>query len=491
MIVQPQRPAPPLSSSGTRDYSGVVPADFDSLGLTPDLVAVVRELGYQTPTPIQVQSIPLLLQRKDLVGQSKTGSGKTAAFGLPILQKLDLQARSLQALIVCPTRELGAQVARELRKLGRRHAGLVVTTLTGGEPFARQSDALERGVHVAVGTPGRLLDHLQRKTLDPSGITTVVLDEADRMLDMGFQNDMEKILRCLPSERHTVFFSATFPAAIEAMSRTHLRDPERLTIDDGDQPTQIRQLALFAERDNKLGALYWVLSKHPHESALIFCNFKATVAELVGALRADGASVDCLHGDLEQFERDQVLARFRNLSVRLLIATDVAGRGIDVEDLDLVVNYELPTQPEVYVHRVGRTGRAGKLGVAVSLYTAREKPKLNDIEELTHNAIERVKRDTRADPGRVALAKGFARPATMHTILISGGRKDKVRPGDILGALTGDAGGLEGAQIGKIEIHDRLSYVAVSRRVSRAAVAAINNGRIKGKRFRASLAGRR
>ncbi len=468
-----------------------MPTDFASLDLSPALLAVVQELGYTTPTPIQVESIPVLLAGKDLIGQSKTGSGKTAAFALPILQSLDLSSRSLQALIVCPTRELSEQVAREARKLGRKHDGLVVLTLTGGKPFAPQSDSLARGVHIVVGTPGRLLDHLTRGTIDPSGVATVVLDEADRMLDMGFQADMEKILEALPKKRQTVLFSATFPKTIEAISRTHQKNAVRVTIDDGEQPAEIRQLTLLAERDQKLSTLYWALAEYAHESALIFCNLKATIAEVERELASSGASVDSLHGDLDQFERDQVLARFRNQSVRLLIATDVAGRGIDVEDLDLVINYELPTQPEIYVHRVGRTGRAGKEGLAVSLATSRDKAKLREIEELTGSVIERVKRDVRADPGLVAHAKAFARPAPMDTILISGGRKDKVRPGDILGALTGDAGGLQGADIGKIEIQDRLSYVAVSRAVSRAAVTALNTGRIKGRRFRATLTGHR
>jgi len=468
-----------------------VPTDFAELSLPPSLLAVVEEIGYTVPTAIQKAAIPVLLAGGDLIGQSKTGSGKTAAFSLPILSKLDLSSRALQALIVCPTRELTDQVARETRKLGRKHDGLVVLTLTGGKPFAPQADSLARGVHIAVGTPGRLLDHLSRGTLDASGIATVVLDEADRMLDMGFLPDVEKILGALPAQRQTALFSATFPATIEALCRTHQRDAARVMIDDGDSPAEIRQLSLLAEPDQKLGVLYWALANHPHESALIFCNYKATVAELRQALGKSGASVDCLHGGLEQFERDQVLARFRNRSLRLLVATDVAGRGIDVADLDIVINYELPSQPEVYVHRIGRTGRAGKAGLAVSLNTTREKPKLREIEAATGSSIERVKRDGRADPGRVAHAKVFARPAPMETILISGGRKDKVRPGDILGALTGEAGGLRGADVGKIEIQDRLSYVAVSRSVCREAVAALNAGRIKGKRFRASIAGRK
>jgi len=465
-----------------------VSSDFTSLSLSPSLLAVVGELGYETPTPIQAECIPLMLAGKDVIGQSKTGSGKTAAFALPILNALDLETRSLQALVVCPTRELCAQVAREIRTLGRKHAGLAVLTIAGGEPIRAQSSALERGVHIAVGTPGRLLDHLNRGTLEPSTVTTAVLDEADRMLDMGFQEDVERIIGALPRARQTVFFSATFPPTIQTMSRTHQRDAVNVTIDDPDEKTpEIRQLCLTIEREQRLHALYWVLNEYEHESALVFCNFKATVAELARTLASAGVSVDSLHGDLEQFHRDQVLARFRNQSVRVLIATDVAGRGIDVDHLDLVINYELSPQPEVYVHRIGRTGRAGRRGVAVALATPREKSRIEAIESLTGTRIVRLP-SLPADAGDVAtLSRAVAGPATMDTILISGGRKDKVRPGDILGALTGEAGGLKAADVGKIEIHPRLSYVAVSSSVSRRATKSLNGGRIKGKRFRATL----
>jgi ATP-independent RNA helicase DbpA len=463
-------------------------ADYDALSLSPALLTVVKELGYDKPTPIQVASIPVLLAHKDLIGQSKTGSGKTVAFALPILQSISLEQRTLQALVVCPTRELSAQVAREFRKLGRRHQGLQVLIVAGGEPLRPQANALERGVHIAVGTPGRLLDHLQRRTMDPSTVTTVVLDEADRMLDMGFQADVEKILHALPKRRQTAFFSATFPDSIEAMSRAHQRDAVRVNLDEPEQlPTEIRQLTLAAEPDQKLHALYWVLSNYPHESALIFCNLKATTAELMGSLASSGISVDCLNGDLEQFHRDQVLATFRNHSLRVLIATDVAARGIDVVDLDLVINYELPQQPEIYVHRIGRTGRAGKPGLSISLATSRERRRLKEIEQLTGTSIERLPRVAGGEPEVAALASSLVLNAPMDTILISGGRKDKVRPGDIVGALTGDAGGLKATDVGKIEIHDRLSYVAVSKRVSQRAVKSLNKGRIKAKRFRAPV----
>ncbi len=457
--------------------------NFAQLSLAPALLAVVDELGYRHPTPIQVESIPLILAGRDLIGQSKTGSGKTAAFALPILQALDVHSRSLQALIICPTRELAAQVAREMRKLGRKHKGLSILELVGGQPVRQQTDALDRGVHIAVGTPGRLLDHLERGTMDCTQLATVVLDEADRMLDMGFGANVERILRAVPKQRQTILFSATFPSTIEAMSRAHQSDALRVTIDDAKhEDSPVEQFFLEVEPSEKLQALYWTLEHYPHESALIFCNFKASVAELAQALSRSGLSVDRLDGDLEQYQRDQVLAKFRNQSTRILIATDVAGRGIDVEDLELVINYELPAKPNTYVHRIGRTGRAGKAGVAVSLATKRERTKLAAIEQVMGTAPERLEHEVGETDVR-----SLARDAKMATILISGGRKDKVRPGDILGALTGEAGGLEGCDIGKIEIQNRLSYVAVARRHAASAVDSINAGRIKGKRFRASL----
>ncbi len=458
---------------------------FSSLALSPELLAVVAELGYEVMTPIQAQSIPVLLAGRDLVGQSKTGSGKTAAFGLPMLHNLDSAQRELQALVLCPTRELCAQVARELRKLGRRHAGLQVLTLSGGEPLRPQARALERGVQVAVGTPGRVLDHLRRGTLDLRGVTAVVLDEADRMLDMGFADDMDQILRALPSARQTAFFSATFPESIEAMSRAHQREALRITIDDHEEiAAEIRQLGVETEREGKRDALYEVLGRYTYESALIFCNLKATVKELARILCISGASVECLHGDLEQSQRDRVMAMFRNRSVRILVATDVAARGIDVLDLDLVVNYDLPAQPEIYVHRIGRTGRAGNQGLSVSLLTPRDEARRLAIEQLTGVRLERADQDWDQERGAAGLDAALTRAAAMDTIAVFGGRKDKVRPGDILGALTGEAGGLSAAEVGKIEIHDHLAYVAVARRASAKALTSLANGRIKGRRFR-------
>ena len=465
---------------------------FDSLPLLPALLAVVQDLGFEELTPIQAQSIPLLLAGKDLIGQSKTGSGKTAAFALPLLQKLDLSQRELQGLVICPTRELGAQVARELRKLGRNLPGLVVLALTGGQEVREQARALEKGVHLAVGTPGRLLDHLQRRNLKVHAVATVVLDEADRMLDMGFAEDVGKILKALPKSRQTVFFSATYPATIRELSAKYQREPERISVVDADEAVpHTKELVVHVAPEQKLDALRWVLGQYPHDSALVFANLKLTVSEVARVLGSTRMSVATLHGDLEQLDRDRVMAKFRNGSTRVLVATDVAARGIDLEKLDLVVNFELPTQPEIYVHRIGRTGRAGQVGLAVSLCARSEQPRLEAIELYTGSALIPVERARTPPQAAVEKAKPASlRPALdakMETLRLAGGRKDKLRPGDILGALTGEAGGLSGTEIGKIEIHDRFSYVAVVKAATERAVKGLGTGRIKGKRFKVEL----
>lgn len=461
---------------------------FASLGLAPALQSAIAGLGFEEPTPIQSQCLPALLSGRDLVGQSRTGSGKTAAFGLPLLQDVALDSRSPQALVLCPTRELAAQVARELRRFGSTLPGLRVVELVGGQPARPQRETLERGAHVLVGTPGRVADHLKSGALDTRGIGYLVLDEADRMLDMGFGPDVKRIVAALPRERQTALFSATFPEAIEAMSQSiQRRDALRITVEEPETSgvVGIRHMRLTATPEERFRSLCRVLVEFPHESAIVFCNFKKAVAEVTERLRYAGVSADRLDGDLDQFHRDQVLARFRNGSLRVLVATDVAGRGIDIEGLDLVVNYELPNQPEIYVHRAGRTGRAGREGLAVSLDGGLRDAKIEAIEALTGTVVEVVR--LAAEGTTDDLLARLAGPAPMSTILISGGRKDKVRRGDILGALTGDAGGLAGADVGKIEVSERLSYVAVKESVGRAATERLNAGRIKGKRYRATL----
>jgi ATP-independent RNA helicase DbpA len=451
--------------------------DFAALGLSPPLLQVVGELGFQAPTPIQAQSIPVLLRGADVIAQSQTGSGKTAAFALSILHRLRLDDRRLQALVLCPTRELGAQVAAEVRRLGRRLPGLHVLELAGGQPVRAQCAALERGAHVAVGTPGRVLDLLERRALDTRELATVVLDEADRMLDMGFGDDVKQILAQTPNDRQTVLFSATFPPTIDALSSALQRKPERVAIAEAAQAApDIRQRLYTCDEGEKPALLVRLLRELQPGSAIVFCNFKATVADLARTLREAGVSSAGLQGDLEQAERDRVMATFRNRSTRILVATDVAARGIDVEALDAVFNYELPQQPEVYVHRIGRTGRAGLQGLAISLATRREAARVEEVERFIGAPIP---------PGTPGPEQHLppSLQAPMATLFIDAGRKDKMRPGDILGALTGDAG-LSATDVGKIEIHDRFSYVAVSTKVAKAALRHLREGRIKGRKHR-------
>lgn len=448
--------------------------------LSSDILSVIGELGFTQLTPIQAQSIPALLEGKDLIGQSKTGSGKTLAFVLPLLQNLQIADHCVQALILCPTRELSTQVVREIRKLGRRHLGLQVALLVGGQPLRPQVEAIHNGAQIAVGTPGRIVDLIRRGVFDFGSLKTLVLDEADKMLEMGFEEDLAQIMESLPVRRQTAFFSATLPPAFQELSKAFQKNPVTVKIEEGTDSIQsIEQFAYEAEPADKLTTLMRILQRHPSQATLIFCNQKATVAQLVELIEAEGVSCAALHGDLEQRDRDRVLAMFRNKSHRILVATDVAARGLDIDHLDLVINFDFPLQPETYVHRIGRTGRAGRKGTAVTIHQKSEVLKLFEIE--THTGVKCLKPDL-GFKNQHGLGATY-REAPMKTLSIAGGRKDKLRPGDILGALTGPAGGLKGTDIGKIEIHDRFSYVAVSAEVAQRALASLRDGRIKAQKF--------
>ena len=450
---------------------------FSELALSEGCQKVVAELGYSQLTPIQAAGIPPLLDGKDLIGQSRTGSGKTAAFSIPILEKIDTTKKEIQALVLSPTRELCLQVAREIRKLGRYQKDLQVLTLFGGHPVYLDLKPLKHGApHIIVGTPGRLLDHIERKSIDLSTAKVVVLDEADRMLDMGFRDTIEAILKNTTAERQTALFSATFPVTIEGLSKKYMRSPIRVTIETSE--SDIEQICYMVRPEEKTNALVTFLKNRALESTLVFCNLKVVVDEIHQALRKAGYSADKLHGDLEQREREQVMAKFRNSSIRILVATDVAARGIDVAGLDAVINFDMPSDPAHYVHRIGRTGRAGKKGLAISFVTDKESFKLTRIKEETQYDIP-VERG-------VSLKKVSATTEisakTMDTLSISGGRKEKLRAGDILGALTGDAG-IGGDDVGKIEILDHVSYVAIARSSSKEALARLKDGKIKGRKF--------
>lgn len=452
--------------------------DFRSLKLCTELLSVVQELGYEKMTPIQQASIPLLLEGKDVLGQAKTGSGKTAAFSLPILNKVNLENQNIQALIICPTRELATQVVTEIRKWGRKFVGLKVLPLIGGQTGRDQAQSLENGVHIAVGTPGRILDHITRDRIDLNDVATVVFDEADKMLEMGFEKEIRAIMKVLPSKRQTALFSATFPESIQALSKSYQRNPVSVQIADPEgESSSIEQIVYDAREDEKLNVLMRVLQQHPSKSTIIFCNMKATVNEVVAAIEKNDVPCGGLHGDLDQRERDQVMAMFRNGSITLLVATDVAARGLDIDALEMVVNYDLPVQSETYVHRIGRTGRAGRSGVSITLANPKDTLKLLELEKLTGGKLLRPSLGYKNQHGLT----GMTLPS-MQTLSISGGRKDKLRPGDILGALTGTAG-LKATDVGKIEVLDKVTYVAISRKAVNQAMDRLRNGKIKGTKY--------
>jgi ATP-dependent RNA helicase DeaD len=363
---------------------------FADLGLPDVLLSAVLDMGFESPSPIQAKTIPLALEGKDLIGLSQTGSGKTAAFALPTLAGIDAHLAEPQALIVCPTRELAVQVCEEVFRLGCKIKGLRALPVYGGAPIDRQLKGLRKGAHIVVGTPGRLLDHLKRRSFDPRNIKTVILDEADRMLDMGFQEEMEELLAALPQDRQTMFFSATMNRRVSRLIDNFGKKPETIEIERKSLTVDaIDQSCYEVRQRSKVEVLSRLLDIDPPRLALVFCNTKRLVDEVTEGLLARGYAADRLHGDMTQQMRERVLARFRESTIEVLIATDVAARGLDVDDIDLVVNYEIPHDPEDYVHRIGRTGRAGRSGRAVSFVFGRDIYRLQTIEKYTRQSIRR------------------------------------------------------------------------------------------------------
>lgn len=363
---------------------------FADLGLPDVLLSAVLDMGFESPSPIQAKTIPLALEGKDLIGLSETGSGKTAAFALPTLAGIDAHLAEPQALIVCPTRELAVQVCEEVFRLGCKIKGLRALPVYGGAPIDRQLKGLRKGAHIVVGTPGRLLDHLKRRSFAPRNIKTVILDEADRMLDMGFQEEMEELLAALPKERQTMFFSATMNRRVSRLIDNFGKNPETIEIERKSLTVDaIDQSCYEVRQRSKVEVLSRLLDIDPPRLALVFCNTKRLVDEVTEGLLARGYAADRLHGDMTQQMRERVLARFRESTIEILIATDVAARGLDVDDIDLVVNYEIPHDPEDYVHRIGRTGRAGRSGRAVSFVFGRDIYRLQTIEKYTRQSIRR------------------------------------------------------------------------------------------------------
>jgi ATP-independent RNA helicase DbpA len=452
-------------------------SDFSSLGLQAGLLKNLSTLGYEQMTPIQALSLPLILEGKDMIGQGKTGSGKTAAFGLGLLHKLNVKSYKIQSIVLCPTRELADQVASEIRKLARAIHNIKILTLCGGAPFGPQIGSLEHGAHIVVGTPGRIEEHLRKKTLKLDHVEMLVLDEADRMLDMGFQDAIDDIVEKIPTNRQTLLFSATYPQEIEDVAERVMQNPLVVEAPSTHEESTIKQYFYQTNSDDeRMTALRLLLAKHKPDSALVFCNTKLDTQDVADELVHYGFYALAIHGDLDQRERDQALIRFSNKSVSVLVATDVAARGLDIEALDLVVNFNLAHDPEVHVHRIGRTGRAGRSGIAATLYGDRETRKLDALEiEITDDAL----------PSDDLLDRPIKKP-TMTTLKIDGGKKQKLRPGDIVGGLTGKDG-IPGSAIGKITVSSNWSYVAVESGLVKSALKKIQNDKLKGRIFRVRI----
>jgi ATP-independent RNA helicase DbpA len=459
-----------MASTSTRHFS--------SLKIASTQLKNLGDLGYEVMTPIQAQSLPAILAGKDLIAHAKTGSGKTAAFGIGLLEQINPDKQDIQALVLCPTRELADQVGRELRRLARAIANIKLVSLCGGKPFGPQKATLRHGAHIVVGTPGRLLDHLERGTLRLAALQTLVFDEADRMLDMGFAESIKEIMGFVPRKRQTLLFSATYPAEIKAISAAFQHNPSVVSVDAEHGSEAISQLFYQVNQHERNKTLLALFSHYKLTSALVFCHTKIDCGQVAAMLRESDIQALAIHGDLDQRERDRVLLQFANSSCAVLVATDVAARGLDVKSLPAVINYELPRDAQTYVHRIGRTGRAGESGLALSIVTKSEQARLNDIEKyLAEPCVCDVYASLDHHPE-------YSLRAPMVTLEINAGRKQKLRPGDILGGLTG-TGGLPGSSIGKIDIFDMNSFVAVEYGAAKSALAFLSVGKIKGRSVRA------
>jgi ATP-independent RNA helicase DbpA len=447
---------------------------FAELNLSPALRAALEQLEYKTMTPIQAASLPLALEGHDLIAQAKTGSGKTAAFALPLLTNLNPRRFAVQALVLCPTRELAEQVMQEIRRLARFEDNIKVLSLCGGSTMRPQIVSLEHGAHIVVGTPGRIMDHLQRGSLSLEALNTLVLDEADRMLDMGFRDDIVFVAKQCPKNRQTLLFSATYPEGIANLARQFLRTPKEIKLLEQHEGNKIRQRFYEIRHDERLQAVCTLLKHYRPVSTLAFCNTKEQCRNLVQLLQEQGFHALTLNGDLEQRERDQVLIQFANRSCSVLVATDVAARGLDIAQLEAVINVDITPDPEIHIHRIGRTGRGDQDGWALSLCSPADKLRVGtiaammDFEPEWHGLGELQGKD------KTPLLPPMA------TLQMLGGRKEKIRPGDVLGALTGEAG-FTREQVGKITVTDQTTYVAVARDIAREAVRKLSAGKVKGK----------
>ena len=450
---------------------------FASLPFPASLLDKLEQMGYRSMTPIQSASLPVSLAGKDLIAQANTGSGKTAAFGLALLSKLNPRFFGTQALVLCPTRELATQVAQELRKLASYQQNIKVVVLCGGQGIGPQIGSLEHGAHIVVGTPGRIQDHLNKNTLTLSDVNTVVLDEADRMLEMGFVDAIDSILSVTPSTRQTLLFSATYPPDIERLSQKYQSNPTRVTVVAESDEGTIDERLFEVTRDSKGAALLAIIRHFRPESSVLFCNTKQSVRETVELLRSARVSADALHGDMEQRDRDQVLVRFKQKSMQILVASDVAARGLDVDDLSLVINVDMPRDVDVYTHRIGRTGRAGKSGLAASLVERSEQYKVDQIGT-------QLQRKLHLESWQALPVSDQALSGPSHrTVAVNLGRRQKIRPGDLVGAFVNQLQ-VPAEALGNITVSDNQSFVAIAADSISKNLQPVGDLKIKGRSAR-------
>lgn len=508
---------------------------FQSMELSPAILKALQTMGFEEPSPIQRRTIPLILEGRDLIGQAQTGTGKTAAFGVPIVQRLDHRSKRVQALVLAPTRELAIQVAEEITKIGK-FAGVKVVPIYGGQSYDRQLRALEHGAQVVIGTPGRVMDHIRRGTLILDHVRMMVLDEADEMLDMGFIEDVEFILEKVPNERQTLLFSATVPDPIAKLARRYLKDPVHVSISPERLTVPLTDQVFYEVREyEKLDALTRILDMEGAERTIIFCRTKKRVDELTEGLQARGYTAEAIHGDLNQVQRNRVMKRFKEGGSEILVATDVAARGLDIENVTHVINYDLPQDTESYVHRIGRTGRAGRSGTAISLIHPKEFRQLRQMERSLHVRLQRRPLPTLADvaekqreslkqrlaeeiehgvmpayqdlvmqlaeqfdsvdiaaaairlmveKGREAMDDGEfgetgAEPG-MVRLFLNLGRIDRVLPADIVRGLA-EGTGISGSVIGLIDIYDRFTFVEMPKDAVKKVMQNAGSIMIRGK----------
>ncbi|WP_337552780.1 DEAD/DEAH box helicase [Anaerotignum faecicola] len=525
---------------------------FEDMNISNEICRAVLDMGFEEATPIQSQAIPVILEGKDIIGQSQTGTGKTAAFGIPLLERINPEDRRLQALILCPTRELAIQVSEEFRKLLKYKDNIRVLPIYGGQPIDRQIAALRKGTQVVIGTPGRVMDHMRRRTIKAETVQMMVLDEADEMLDMGFREDIETILVKIPEEHQTLLFSATLSPEILDITKRFQKNPEFIKIVRKELTVpNIEQYYFDVKEKTKLDALCRIIDVYDPKLAMVFCNTKKRVDDLVEMLQGRGYFAEGLHGDLKQAQRDKVMQKFRNGTIEILVATDVAARGIDVDDIDVVFNYDVPQDEEYYVHRIGRTGRAGKAGKAFTFCVGKEIYKLRDIMRYTKTKIQQQKLPTLSDVEEMktniylekikgiieeghltkyihlvdrlmeedytsidiaaALLKDHLSDVNaddidalddinlggtelyggegekMVRLFINAGKKSKIRAKDIVGAIANEAG-IPGKTLGEIAIFDEYTFVDVPNKFVRDILHGMKHAKIKGKRVHIEIA---